>query len=143
VPRRPTKNPGTNEKVVISKKHEMLALTLSILRLCPLYLFYRYDRAKVGLEWDRPANTVVVTYWYNEVLMYRVKAYVHQNADKEKVEIDLRHMYVPDHTPEELALLKGMTIITAFYNLMGVITRVTWQNNREAEDTEDSCTRQY
>lgn len=132
-----------SEKVVISKKHEIMALTLSILRLCPLYLYYSANKAKVQFEWDRPASKVVVSYYFNEVLVYLVEAHVYKDKGKGDVRIELKHLPIPEHTSEQAKMLKCSNVITALYNLMGVITRKVWQNNGDVEDTEDRCIRSY
>lgn len=130
------------ENLGMNKEQEIMALTLSILRLCPLYLKYEYKKARVEFEWDKPNNSVTVKYYHHDLLCYTVVAHVYKESDTAKVR--LTYHPLSDATGEETwAALKGTTVMMDFYQLMGVITRAVWQNNREETDCDRIAVRDY
>jgi len=118
-----------------------MALTLSILRLCPLYLRYEYCKAEVYLEWDKPNNSVVLHYKHHGILCYSVQAKVYKEDNKAKTKLEI--VPIRSHDVLEKEVLKNYKVMTDFYQLMGVITRTVWQNNADLDDTDKSAVRNF
>lgn len=129
------------EKVAINKKQEILALSLSILRLCPLYLKYHRNKATVAIEWEKEKSKVTLTYTHHEILLYKVEGVV--NKEDDKLFISLELLEAPKLTDEEQNILRTMRVMTDFYELLGVITRKTWMNNQNEDDTDFKVKRSF
>ena len=118
-----------------------MALTLAILKIGPLYLKYHYLEATVTFEWPEDRKSVIVTYIHSGVTCYQVKASPFKAEDLLLMRLEM--LPIPAHTDEERESLKRKTIVTDFYNLLGVITRKTFQNNGDMTDTQQVVIRQF
>lgn len=125
----------------MTKNEEILALTSAILHLNPLYLKYTYIGAQVRFDWDTDRKWVTVSYYHNDILCYQVKAVPFRG--EELLHMRLTVLGVPAHTEEQTHLLRTKTVITDFYNLLGVIARTVFQNNGDVTDTQTEVVRPF
>lgn len=128
-------------RLKMTKNEEILALTSGILRIGALYQKYTYIAAQVCFDWAEDHKSVTVSYLHHDILCYQVKAEPH----KEEELLVMRFTILPvgQHTEDQAERLKGKTIMTDFYNLLGVITRTVFQNNADPRDTQDVVVRPF
>lgn len=119
----------------------MLALTLAILRLSPLYRKYAYLQAEVKLDWAEDRRSVTLSYLHSGITCYEVKGEPYKEEDRLLMRLSI--IPVPEHTEEQVAVLKCKSVITDFYNLLGVITRIVFQNGPELTDTPTVVSRMF
>ncbi|MNG47015.1 hypothetical protein D3C79_48820 [compost metagenome] len=128
-------------RIKITKNEEVLALTLGILRLGPLYLKYDYLDAQVCFDWAEDRKSVTLSYYHSGVLCYKVEGRPYKEDDL--IQMRLTLLEIPELTEDQKLLLSRKTIITDFYNLLGVICRKVYMNNGDLSDTPTSVVRTF
>lgn len=128
-------------RLKMTKNEEILALTSGILHIGPLYRKYTYIAAQVCFDWAEDRKSVTVSYLHNDILCYQVKAEPYK--EEELLVMRLTMLPVGQHTEDQVNTLKGKTIVTDFYNLLGVITRTVFQNNADQRDTQEVVVRPF
>lgn len=129
------------ERIKITKQQEILALTIGILRLCPLYLKYNYLDAQVCFDWAEDRTKVTLSYYHSGVLCYKVEALPYK--EDELIQMRLTLLEVPELTEDQQQLLKRKTVITDFYNILGVICRKVFMNNGDLSDKPGTVVRTF
>lgn len=128
-------------RLKMTKNEEILALTSGILHVGALYRKYAFIDAQVCFDWAEDRKSVTVSYLHNEILCYQVKAEPYK--EEELLVMRLTMLPVGQHTEDQAERLRGKTIVTDFYNLLGVITRTVFQNNADPRDTQTQVIRPF